>query len=195
MICVTHLRLGCTGNTQGDGSIRFWGKNDPAAAVRDGLPACYARLWRFCVALTGQRATGDDLAQATCLRALEKAEQFTPGTHLDRWLFVIARRTWLNELRAQSIRKTEAFGAAGVEDVSADIPSSETNTLAREVFQKIAALPEAQRVTALLVFVEGYTYAETADMLDIPIGTVMSRVSTVRKTLAMQTGQATGTER
>ena len=162
--------------------------------MRDGLEGCNPKLWRFCVALTGQRATGDDLAQATCLRALEKAQQFTPGTHLDRWLFVMARRVWLNELRAQSIRKTEAFGAAGFEDISEDMPNSETNILAREVFQKIAALPEAQRVTALLVFVEGYTYAEAAEALEIPIGTVMSRISTARKTLVAQTGQATGTE-
>jgi len=179
-------------NTQGGGSIRVWTKKDPAEAVREGLLDCYPRLWRFCIAQTGQRTTGDDLAQATCLRALEKAQQFTPGTHLDRWLFVMARRIWLNELREQSTRKTEAFGATGLEELASNIPTSETNILAREVFDKVAALPEAQRVTALLVFVEGYTYAETAEALDVPIGTVMSRVSAARKALLRQTGQAKG---
>ncbi|WP_338549329.1 RNA polymerase sigma factor [Roseovarius phycicola] len=146
------------------------------------------------MALTGQRALGDDLAQMTCLRALEKADQFTPGTHLDRWLFVMARRLWLNELRRDAIRQTESFSANADDQHPAEIPSTETNIMAREVFQKMNALPEAQRVTALLVFVEGYTYAETADMLDIPPGTVMSRISAARKTLATQMEAATGTD-
>ena len=130
----------------------------------------------------------------TCLRALEKADHFVPGTHLDRWLFVMARRLWLNELRRDAIRKTESFASGEADSLAAEIPSSETNIFAREVFQKMNALPEAQRVTALLVFVEGYTYAETADLLDIPPGTVMSRVSAARKSLAAQMNAATGTD-
>ena len=145
------------------------------------------------MALTGQRNLGDDLVQMTCLRALEKAEYFTLGTHLDRWLFVIARRLWLNEMRKNAIRQTESFGSGAAKHVAQDGPSMETNIFARDVFQKVNALPEAQRVTALLVFVEGYTYAETAQMLDIPAGTVMSRISAARKSLTSQFDQATGT--
>ncbi|WP_120500327.1 RNA polymerase sigma factor [Roseovarius sp. EL26] len=158
------------------------------------MPSCFPRLWRFCAALTGQRDLADDLAQMTCLRAIEKAEHFTPGTHLDRWLFVMARRLWLNEIRKNSIRQSAGFVPTEEFDVEDKKPSTETNILAREVFSKIQTLPEAQRVTALLVFVEGYKYAEAAEILDVPAGTIMSRISTARKTLAAQIDVATGTD-
>ncbi len=167
--------------------------NAPEREIRAGLPDCFPRLWRFCAALTGQRDLADDLAQMTCLRAIEKAEHFTPGTHLDRWLFVMARRLWLNEIRKASIRKTAGFVAGEESEIEDKKPSTETNILAREVFNKIQTLPEAQRVTALLVFVEGYKYAEAAEILDVPAGTIMSRVSAARKTLAVQMDMATGT--
>lgn len=182
------------GDGKGEGSIQIWGRSDPQRAVREGLPDCFDRLWRFCVALTGQRTLGDDLAQMTCVRAIEKASQFKPGTHLDRWLFVMARRLWLNELRRNSIRQAESFSSGEADDIAAENPTSETNIFAREVFHKVNTLPESQRVTALLVFVEGYTYAETAEMLEIPVGTVMSRISTARKILAAQLELATGTD-
>lgn len=130
----------------------------------------------------------------TCLRAIEKAIQFKPGTHLDRWLFTIARSVWLNEMRRNAIRQAESFSGTHEEMTASEAPTAETNIFAREVFNKVVSLPEAQRVTALLVFVEGYTYAETAAALDIPIGTVMSRISATRKALQSQTDQATGTK-
>ncbi|MEO0569858.1 MAG: RNA polymerase sigma factor [Pseudomonadota bacterium] len=172
----------------------FSGNKDPHRVVREGISECYPRVWRFCIALSGEPSQADDLAQMTCLRALEKAEQFRPGTHLDRWLFTIARTVWLNEMRRNAIRQAESFSGALEETTQSDAPSTETNILAREVFSKVAGLPEAQRVTALLVFVEGYTYAETAEALDIPIGTVMSRISATRKALMKQVEQATGTK-
>ncbi len=181
-------------NTCGGKTIRIFGKKDSRQAVEQGLPVCFARLWRFCVALTGQRDLADDLAQMTCLRALEKSAQFTPGTHLDRWLFVMARRLWLNELRKNSVRAAAGFAHMEDTDVADQKPATETNIFAREVFAKVNELPEAQRVTALLVFVEGYKYAEAADILDIPIGTVMSRISSARKALAAQLEEATGTD-
>lgn len=149
--------------------------------MADGLPGVYPRLWRFCLVLCKDRAAADDLAQNTCARALEKADQFTPGTHLDRWLFVMARRLWLNNQRAGKLRQ----GVVAVDDteLTDPAPPTETNILAREVFTMIQALPEAQRMTALLVYVEGQTYREAADILDIPVGTVMSRLSAVRKTI------------
>ena len=162
----------------------MFGKKDAETAVRDGLPACFPRLWRFCASLTGRADKADDLAQMTCLRAIEKAQQFQPGTHLDRWLFVMARRIWLNELRSAAIRKTGSL--SDQPDMGDEKPGTETNIFAREVFARMNALPEAQRVTALLVFVEGYKYSETAEILEIPIGTVMSRVAAARRTLTEQ---------
>ncbi|WP_299850681.1 RNA polymerase sigma factor [uncultured Roseovarius sp.] len=161
--------------------------------MREGLPECFPRLWRFCLSLTGRRDAADDLAQMTCARAIEKAQHFEPGTHLDRWLFVMARRLWLNELRRDSIRGSAGFVSADEIEISDNSAPMETNIFARQVLSELNRLPEAQRVAALLVFVEGCKYAEAAEILEIPIGTVMSRISAARVTLARRVAQATGT--
>ncbi len=137
----------------------------------------------------------DDLAQMTCIRAIEKAELFQPGTHLDRWLFVMARRLWLNEVRRDAIRGSAGFVSAEEVDISDNSAPAETNIFARQVLNEVNRLPEAQRVTALLVFVEGYKYVEAAEILEVPVGTIMSRVSAARVTLASRLDQATGTEK
>ena len=64
--------------------------------VRLGLESHLARLWRYAVVLSSSRDVADDLVQATCLRAIERADQFAPGTRLDHWLFAILRSIWLN---------------------------------------------------------------------------------------------------
>lgn len=159
--------------------------------MRAGLDAVYPRLWRYALARTGRREWADDLAQATALRAIEKAHLFDPETHLDRWLFRMAQRVWLNELRSRKVR--EGGGLVPVEDI--EHPSAnniETNILASEVLTRISELPEVQRVTVFLVYVEGYRYAEAAAHLDVPIGTIMSRLATARKTLGLWAQEQTG---
>ena len=110
------------------------------------------------------------------MRAIERADQFAPGTRLDRWLFAILRSIWLNEIRARRIR--EGGGFVDAEDaLSIDgARAIETNILAAQVLKEISRLPEAQRETVLLVYGEGYSYAEAASALSIPIGTVMVTV-------------------
>ncbi|MGO7580783.1 sigma factor, partial [Rhizobium ruizarguesonis] len=66
------------------------------ADIRSGLTENLARLWRYGLVLSHQRDIADDMVQATCLRALERADQFIPGTRLDRWLFSILHSIWLN---------------------------------------------------------------------------------------------------
>ena len=153
--------------------------------VRLGLEQHLARLWRYAVVLSSSRAVADDLVQSTCLRAIERADQFVPGTRLDRWLFAILRSIWLNEIRARRIR--EGRGLVDAVDALTIDGAHEThvNILAREVLTAIGRLPEAQRETALLVYAEGYTYAEAATALGIPVGTVMSRLAAVRGALAI----------
>ncbi|KMW59086.1 RNA polymerase sigma-54 factor RpoN [Candidatus Rhodobacter oscarellae] len=176
------------GNNPGARFIRWGGENSAEAEIRRALPEVYPRLWRFCLVLAGRRDAAEDLAQATCLRAIEKSAGYTPGTHVDRWLFVMARRIWLNELRAGTVRR--GAGLVPVEDaeIAEEKPSTETNILAREVLSAMGALPEAQRETAHLVYVEGYAYREAAEMLDIPIGTVMSRLAAARRSLNERLG-------
>ena len=152
--------------------------------VRAGLEPCLARLWRYALVTSRARDAAEDLVQATCLRAIERADQFVPGTRLDRWLFAILRSIWLNDIRARRIR--EGGGFVDAEDALAidGAREIEANIFAAEVFRAIAQLPEAQREAALLVYCEGYSYAEAASALGIPIGTVMSRLAAARSALA-----------
>ncbi len=152
--------------------------------IHGELKRLYPRLWRFCFALSGAKHTAEDLAQASCLRALEKQHQFTPGTSFDSWVFQIARNTWINELRANAIRRGGGLVPVDTVDIADEKISPETNLSGSEVLLAVMGLPEAQRTTTFLVYVEGYSYKEAADMLNIPIGTVMSRLATSRKRLA-----------
>lgn len=151
--------------------------------IRAALPKLYPRLWRFSLALTGQSSHADDLAQATVLRAIENASKYTAGTNLDGWVFTIARRIWLNEKRAAKVRNEGNLVSLDATDLPDPKSGPETNIFQRQVFEQVMALPEAQRVTVLLVYVEGYAYREAAELLDIPIGTVMSRLAAARKTI------------
>ena len=151
--------------------------------VRLGLPAHLARLWRYGLALSRSREAAEDLVQATCLRALERAEQFQPGTRLDRWLFAILRSVWLNDARARRVRLGQGQVDAETALVVDGEHEIETNISAAEVLRNLGGLPEAQREAVLLVYVEGYTYREAADLLDAPIGTIMSRLAAARLAL------------
>lgn len=126
------------------------------------------------------------MAQAAALRAIEKADKYQADTKLDAWVFTIARRIWLNEMRAAKVRNEGNLVSLDAIELPDPRSGPETNIFHREVFNNVMALPEAQRVTVLLVYVEGYAYKEAADMLDIPIGTVMSRLSAARKRIQEQ---------
>ena len=152
--------------------------------VRAGLEPCLARLWRYARVLSRASDAAEDLVQATCLRAIEREDQFIPGTKLERWLFAILRSIWLNDIRARRI--SEGGGLVDAEDALAidGAREIEANIFAAEVFRAIAQLPEAQREAALLVYGEGYSYAEAAGALGIPIGVVINRLAAARSALA-----------
>ena len=152
--------------------------------VRAGLEPSLARLWRYALVLSRARDAADDLVQATCLRAIERADQFVPGTRVDRWLFAILRSIWLNEIRARRIREGGGFVDAEDALVTDGVREIEMNITASTVLRAVGRLPEAQRETILLVYSEGYSYAEAAAALGVPIGTIMSRLSAGRAALA-----------
>ncbi len=160
------------------------GKKTGPEEVRQRLKPLFPRLWRYCLVLTGSAQHADDLSQAACLRALEKAELYTSGTNLKSWVFRIAQRIWLNDLRAAAVRR--GGGMITLEDaqIPETKPGPETNLLAREVLLEVGGLPAAQRATVMLVYVEGYSYRQAAEILEIPVGTVMSRLATARAKLA-----------
>ena len=152
--------------------------------VRAGLQSSLARLWRYALVLSKARDAADDLVQATCLRAMERADQFIPGTRIDRWLFAILRSIWLNEIRTQRIREGGGFVDAEDALISDGVREMEANITASAVLRAISRLPGAQRETILLVDAEGYSYAEAATAFGVPIGTIMSRLSRARQTVA-----------
>ncbi|WP_413735753.1 sigma-70 family RNA polymerase sigma factor [Sodalis sp. RH21] len=128
----------------------------------------------------------DDLVQATCVRALERAGQFAAGTTLDRWLFTILHSIWVNEVRSRMIRQGQGFVA--IDDVMPEIDSDAADAIwANQIIGRVNRLPEAQRNAVFLVYVEGFTYQEAAQTLSVPIGTIMSRLATARQTLAKDT--------
>jgi RNA polymerase sigma-70 factor, ECF subfamily len=151
--------------------------------VRSRLPQLLPRLWRYALLLAGVRDVAEDLVQATCARAIERAYQYNADTRLDRWLFSILRSIWLNELRSRRIREGRGF-VDPEEALFSDGAEIETNIFAGQVLNAVHGLPEAQRETVLLVYVEGLSYAEAAEFLGAPIGTIMSRLAAARLKLA-----------
>ena len=158
-------------------------------AVMEGLAALLPRLWRYGLVLSGNRDTAEELVQATCVRALERSSQFTPGTRLDRWLIAILHSIWLNEVRARKVRQGQGLVDAETALVFDGIREIETNILAAQVLRQVQDLPEVQRETVYLVYVEGFAYREAAEARGVPIGTVMSRLAGARTKLAGPVGR------
>ena len=141
------------------------------------------RLTKFAVALTRSRQEAGDLVQATCERALSRAKQWQPGTRLDRWLFRIMQTIWFNEVKSRR-RRLRRGAVEGAEDATVDGESKmQSRLILREIEQALFQLPEADGLVLVLVCVEGLSYRETAEVLDVPIGTVMSRLARARLTL------------
>jgi RNA polymerase sigma-70 factor, ECF subfamily len=153
------------------------------------LPELLPRLWRFALRLTRHNADAQDLLQRCYLRALECRNQWRPGSSLVSWLFAIMHSIWMNELRSAQRRRE---GSLTVTENLDELPDPsrrvdpEYQLLFKQVVESVQALPEAQRVVMILVAVEGLSYREAADALDVPIGTVMSRLARARLTLGEQ---------
>lgn len=158
--------------------------------IAHGLPALLPRLWRLGMSLSGKRDVADDLVQSTCRRAMERAHQFKPGTRLDSWVFTILVSIWRNECRSALLRKGETLISVsdGLQWICENDP--ETAFYHKQIVMAVGQLPEAQRETVMLVYVEGFSYTEAAVVLDIPIGTVMSRLAKARERLADFLGEA-----
>lgn len=153
--------------------------------IRHEMGALVPRLRRFAWGLSGSRDDGDDLVQAACARALARLDQFQPGTRLDSWMFRIIQTLWLDEKRRQRVRGVapdpDTLPELSDDGVGARAPQDRL-TLAR-VRAEVAALPPDQRAVLILVAVEGLSYREAAETLDVPVGTVMSRLSRARAKL------------
>lgn len=152
--------------------------DDLRATLLELLP----QLRRFARSLAGNRDDGDDLMQATVERILRKG---IPANATPRaWLFTICKNLFIDERRAHAVR----LKAAQLPEL-AEAPTIGGERVAlgeislREVDHAMGELPEDQRLVISLITVEGMSYREAADVLDVPIGTVMSRLARARQAL------------
>jgi RNA polymerase sigma-70 factor (ECF subfamily) len=154
------------------------------ALFRSQLVALLPRLRRFARGLCGTADRADDLVQAACERALARMEQWTPGTRLDSWMYRIVRTIWIDELRAQAVRQRARDRQEGEMETWFDGERAlEARMTMQAVREAVAELAPEQREILLLVAVEGVSYKEAAEILEIPIGTVMSRLARGRAAL------------
>jgi RNA polymerase sigma-70 factor (ECF subfamily) len=156
--------------------------------VRDLLVTFIPNLRRFATSLCRSRDLADDLVQMACERALANADRFASGTRFDAWMLCIVRNLWIDHLRKRNAAGWEddieqrcyIAGACGERDAEARLGLT-------DVIQAIEDLPRDHREVILLVCVEDFSYQEAAERLEVPIGTVMSRLARARKKLAQVT--------
>ena len=164
-----------------------------AQALRGAIVAALPRLRRFCRGLTGHGEDGDDLMQSTVERALARAHQFEPGTRVDAWMFRIARNLHIDAVRAGSRRgqqvDIEAVAETQGEDGRELLENRSDLAAAQRALQ---AVPEDQRSAFLLVVVEGLSYREAAEVLEVPVGTIMSRLARARARIDAVVGRGGG---
>lgn len=153
--------------------------------IRTELVAMLPRLRRFACALTGSVTEGDDIVQAACEKALARIGQYSPGTRLDSWMYRIVQTTFLDTRRRHEHRFTRADNDAlsGFSDDGASAASAYDRLLLAHVRTAMSELPEDQRAVLALVAIEGLGYREAAEVLEVPVGTVMSRLARARAKL------------
>lgn len=152
-----------------------------AALIADELASLLPRLRRFARTLARHREDADDLVQVAVEKALGRAEQWVPGTRLDSWMFRIMQNSWIDEVRARQRRGDVLAPEEAGEHVGHDPGEARDDALA--IRAAMARLPEDQRAAVSLVLVEGLPYAEAADVLGIPVGTLTSRLARGRAAL------------
>jgi RNA polymerase sigma-70 factor (ECF subfamily) len=162
--------------------------NRDPASIRfgDQLIAVLPRLRRFARGLAGSASDADDLVQAACERALARQHQFQEGTRFDSWMFRIVQTIWIDQVRSRDVRKEE--GDIPEERLGSDEPVRrvEARLALTEVRRAVDRLPPDQRTALLLVTVEGLSYKEAAEVVQVPVGTIMSRLARARMALQAQ---------
>lgn len=146
--------------------------------IIDQIPA----LRRYARALTGERHAADELVQDSLERAWSRFHLWRPGTDVRAWLFTIMHNLYANAVRKAKRAPTYA-PLVEAESVSAIQPNAETGIEVSSLIQALASLPDSQREVLLLVSLEELTYEQVSQVLGIPIGTVMSRLSRAREQL------------
>lgn len=147
------------------------------SAFEKGVEALLPRLRRFAHGLAANRADADDLTQITIERALRARMQWQEGTRLDAWLYRIMRNCWIDTVRARG----RAARVIAPEEAGEHVGHDPTGQMDAKIdldrlMQAMEKLPPEQREVVALVLIEGFGYRETAELLDLPIGTISSRL-------------------
>jgi RNA polymerase sigma-70 factor, ECF subfamily len=162
------------------------GRGPVSSRFGDQLIAVLPRLRRFARGLSGSITDADDLVQAACERALARQHQFQEGTRFDSWMFRIVQTIWIDQVRSRDVRKED--GDIAEDRLGSDEPVRrvEARLALDEVRRALDRLPSDQRAALLLVTVEGLSYKEAAEVVQVPVGTIMSRLARARIALQLQ---------
>jgi RNA polymerase sigma-70 factor (ECF subfamily) len=160
-------------------------------AFEEDLVQLLPRLRRFAFALARDGTDADDLVQAAIERALKSRSQWQQGTRLDSWLYRILRNIWIDAGRSKSRKMKVEVDAEAGESVGHDPRSAIDAAIdLRKIMRSMSQLPNEQREVVALILIEGLGYREAAELLDLPIGTVSSRLLRGRNALMILLGEA-----
>lgn len=149
--------------------------------VRPWIVALLPRLRRFARTITRNPDDADDLVQLSIERALQRYQQWRPESKFESWMFGIVRNAWIDEVRARQRRNRVLAAEEEGENVGGGLGEGHAEILS--VQRAMAELPEEQRMAVALVLIEGLSYKEAAEALEIPIGTLTSRLARGRDAL------------
>jgi RNA polymerase sigma factor (sigma-70 family) len=162
----------------------------PVTGLHRELVGLAPQLRRYAYALTRNAADADDLVQTTLERVLSRS--IPEGADLTRWSYTVCRNVWIDEVRSRKVRREavpEVTAQAEAPVTTEDMVAS--RMALRHAQAGIDKLPDEQREVLALVAIAGMAYREAAEMLSVPIGTVMSRLARARAALALHMEQAT----
>ena len=156
----------------------------------DELSALLPRLRRFAHGLSRNPADADDLMQMTIERALRSKAQWQPGTRLDSWLYKIMRNLWIDTVRSRGRKERLEAPEDEAETLGHDPRAGiEASIDLQRVMAAMERLPGEQREVVALILIEGFGYREAAELLNLPIGTVSSRLVRGRIALLAMVGE------
>ncbi|MGH8260036.1 MAG: RNA polymerase sigma factor [Steroidobacteraceae bacterium] len=162
-------------------------------AVRERLVELLPKLRRFARTLARDPHDADDLVQIAVERALARRRQLRPDAPLAGWVYGILRNAWIDEARARGRRNRLLVP----EELGANIGDASGGTEADilSVQEAMSRLPEEQRTAVALVLIEGLSYKEAADVMNVPIGTLTSRLARGREALQSALADPAGAAR